>query len=485
VRVALAVLAAALVAVPAADAYRNPTPGAVLVLQIPGMHRAKVRRNVVYQRSLGLRMDVYRPRNARGRLPAVLLGGPPGFDRGTGQKIGWAQLIAASGMSAVAFDIRSDDRLQSPRKPSRDVGSAIAYVRAHAKRLGIDSRRLCTLGFSIGTAPWHLWATMRDPKPWLRCNVVYYGPLDFRSPSFPIDRGLVDEFSALTYLRRFPGRIPPMLVVKAGRDVNQGINESIGRFEAAARELHADVRVVTYPSAAHGFDLGPRTRRARAIVKETLRFLRARLARRLNVQERCATSAERATPLRFFASDDTPLIGVVLGSGPRGVVLAHGSGVDLCSWLPYARQLAVAGFRVLAYDSRPGLRADLDVAAAVEALRRTGSERVVVAGSSAGATGVLIGASSLASAPAAVVSLSAPASYGPLRALPAVGRLRAPVFFAASEEDEPFASDARGLYAASASTERRLQILPGTAHGQRMLEDPVFRARVTAFIAAH
>jgi dienelactone hydrolase len=486
VRVALAVVAAALVAVPAARPYRNPTPGAAVVLQIPGMHRAKVRRNIVYQRSQRLRMDVYRPRGAHGRLPAVLLGGPPGFGKDTGQKMGWAQLIAASGLAAVAFDIRSDDRLQSPGKPSRDVRSAVAFVRSHAKGLGIDAGRLCTLGFSIGTAPWHLWATMRDPRPWLRCNVVYYGPLDFQSQAFPIDRSLVDEFSASTYLRRFGGRIPPMLVVKAGRDVNEGINESIDRFAAAASELHADVRVVTYPNGAHGFDLGPRTRRARQIVRETLRFLRARLARPLRVQEACATRAERASALRFFASDDTPLVGVLVGSGPRGVVLAHSSDGDLCSWLPYARQLAAAGHRVLAYDSRSiGLRVDLDVAAAVEALRRTGSDHVVVGGSSLGAAGALIGSASLPSPPAAVVSLSAPASYGPLRALPAVRRLHAPVFFAASAEDEPFASDARAMYAASGSVDRKLEILPGAAHGQQMLEDPAFRARVTAFIAAH
>jgi dienelactone hydrolase len=485
VKVAIAVLAAAVVAVPAADAYRNPTPGAAVALQIPGMHRAKVRRNIVYQPALRLRMDVYRPRHARGRLPAVLLGGPPGFDKDTGQKIGWAQLIAASGMAAVAFDIRSDDRLQSPRSPSRDVRSAIAFVRAHAARLGIDAGRLCTLGFSIGTAPWHLWATMRDPQPWLRCNVVYYGPLDFESPAFPMDRSLVGEFSALTYLRRFPARIPPMLVVKAGRDANAGINESIDRFHAAARELHADVRVITYATAAHGFDLGSRTRRARAIVRETLRFLRARLARPLPVRADCATPAERASALRFFAADDTPLVGMALGSGLRGVVLAEGRGDDLCSWLPYARELAAAGYRVLDYDSRAGLRVDLDVAAAVEALRRTGSEHVVAAGSSIGAAGAVIAASALPSPPAAVVSLSAPASYGPLHALSAVSRVHAPVLFAASQDDEPFASDARALYGAAASTERQLEILPGAAHGLRMLEEPSFRARVTAFIAAH
>ena len=485
-RFVVALLAAALVVVPGAEAaYRNPTPGRVLVLQIPGMHRAKVQRNVVYQGSQRLRLDVYRPRAARGRLPAVLLGGPPGFGKDSGQKVGWAQLIAATGMAAVAFDIRSDDYLQSPRNPALDVQAATRFVRANAARLGIDPRRLCTLGFSIGTAPWHLWATMRDPKPWLRCNVVYYGPLDFQSPTFAMEPALREEFSALTHLRRLGGRIPPMLVVKAGRDENVGINESIDRFQAAARELHADVRVVTYRGAAHGFDLGPRTRRARAVVGETLRFLRVRLARPLSLSETCVSRAERFSALRFFAADDTPLAGVVLGSGPRAVVLAHGSGGDLCSWVPHARRLAAAGYRVLAYDSRSGLRVDLDVAAAVAALRRTGSDHVVVMGSSLGAAGALIGAASLASPPAAVVSLSAPAAYGPLRALPATRRLHAPVFFAASAEDEPFVSDARAFYAASVSSERRLEILPGAAHGEQMLEDPAFRARVTAFIAAH
>jgi len=207
VKAALAILAVALVAVPAADGYRNPTPGKAVVLQIAGMHRAKVRRNIVYSKSPLLRMDVYRPRTARGRLPAVLLVGPPGLGRSSGQKIGWAQLIAATGLSAIAFDIRSDDQLRSPSNPARDVQSAIAYVRSHSKRLGIDPSRLCAVGFS---APWHLWATMRDPKPWLRCNVVYYEPLDFQSPAFG------DEFSALAYLRRLGGSIPPMLVVEAG-----------------------------------------------------------------------------------------------------------------------------------------------------------------------------------------------------------------------------------------------------------------------------
>ena len=152
--------AAALVLVPSATAYKNPTPGRALVVQIAGMHRAKV----TYRAGL----DVYRPRSAKGRLPAVLLGGK----KRSAQTIGWAQLISASGMAAVA---------------SSDLGSAIAYVRAHATGLGIDAGRLCTLVFAS--------ATPLEAQPWLRCGVVYYG-----APEGD------------------PARIPPLLVVKAGRD---------------------------------------------------------------------------------------------------------------------------------------------------------------------------------------------------------------------------------------------------------------------------
>jgi dienelactone hydrolase len=439
VRALLALLAAAVVAVPAAGAYRNPTPGRALALQIPGMHRAKVHHNVVYRRGPRLRMDVYRPRTARGRLPAVLLGGR----KDSAQKIGWAQLIAASGMAAVPFDFRTDG----------DVAKAVTYVRAHSRKLGIDGSRLCTLWFS--TAP-----ALTQPTPSLRCNVVYYASLD----------------AGLSY--------PPMLVVKAGRD-DASINDSIDRFEAAARELHADARVVTNATARHGFDLGPRTARTRSIMRETLRFLRARLARPLRVQETCATRAERAAALRFFTADDRPLVGVQLGSGPVGIVLAHGSNGDLCEWISYARELAGSGYRVLPYDAGSEFNGvGLDAEAAVEAIRRAGAKKVVIMGSSLGALAALVAGAALPAQPDAVVSLSAPASVGSLRGLDSVSHLHAPVLFMAEQDDQPFSDDARSLYAAAASADKQVRVVPGSAHGSGMLEDPSLKAAVWSFIAS-
>jgi dienelactone hydrolase len=440
-KTAIALLAAAVVAVPAAGAYRNPTPGRAVVLQIPGMHRAKVQRNIVYRTAPRLRMDVYRPRGARGRLPAVLLGG----GRHSAQKIGWAQLIAASGMSAVAVDIRSES----------DVPAALAFVRAHARKLGIDASRLCSLWFS--TVP-----TLSQLSA-LRCTVVYYASLGGD-----------------------PASIPPMLIVRAGRDESAGINDSIDRFEASARELHADVRVVTNATARHGFDLGPRTARTRAVMRETLRFLGARLARPLRVSDFCASPAERASALRFFTADDRPLVGVQLGSGPVGIVLAHGSGGSLCEWVGYARELAAAGYRALPYDAGSEFNGvGLDAVAATEALRRAGAQKVVVMGSSLGALAVLVAGAALPVQPDAVVSLSAPASVGYLRGLESVTRLHAPVLFMAAQDDEPFSDDAHSLYAAAASADKQIQIVPGSAHGSGLLEDPSLKANVWSFIAAH
>jgi dienelactone hydrolase len=321
--------------------------------------------------------------------------------------------------------------------------------------------------------------------------VAYYTALDLRQGLFPIDPADAEEFSASTYLRRFGPAIPPMLIVKAGRDATPGINESIDRFVAEAARAHADVRELTHATAPHAFDVSARTARSKAVVRETLRFLKARLAKPLRMRDGCGTAAERASAVRFFAADDTRLIGIGLGSGPRGVVLAHENRASLCNWLPYARQLAAAGYRVLAYDSRnsgssgnsPRSSLDLDVVAAAEALRRSGAQRVVLGGASIGATAALVGAAALADPPAGVYSLSGPFSSGPLHGGSAVGRLRVPLLLAAAEADGGFADDARNLYAASVSADRTLTIAPGGAHGTQMLEDPSFRASVTGFIA--
>jgi alpha-beta hydrolase superfamily lysophospholipase len=62
--------------------------------------------------------------------------------------------------------------------------------------------------------------------------------------------------------------------------------------------------------------------------------------------------------------------------------------------------------------------------------------------------------------------------YGNTEGLPAVRRFRAPVLFVAAEEDGDFAEDARRLYRAAASRDKKLLIVPGSQHGTALYGGP-------------
>ena len=519
-RLVLGALVVVLTAVPASAAYRNPTAGRALALQVPGMHRAQVTRRIAYERvgRLTLRMDLYRPRGAprARRLPVVLVGGPPAFRAGrlSGQKVGWGQLIAASGRAAAVFDIRSDNFLRSPGPPSADVAAAIRFLRTRGASLGVDPEWMCTLGFSIGTAPWHLHAAMREPLPFMRCNAVYYGALDFRdlAERFSVDRTTLEPYEALTYLRRRGAAVPPMLIAKAGGD-EPAINGSIDRFVAAAREVGAPVELVTHPTGPHGFDVRARGAASRRIIRRTLAFFRERLrgsfalaARRprpLRLLEPCVTRAERRGIVRFRASDRTRLIGVLLGSGPNTVVLAHqgggGAPGDLCAWISYARRLRAAGYRVFVFDHRAHgssgvpsavqryTAVDFDVVAAVRLVRARGARRVVLGGASLGGAAVLGGAARLLKPVDGVFTIGGTHTFGVVDVRGALRKLTIPLLFVAAEEDGggQLAQEAREMYEWSISPAKRVEVFPGTAHGAPQLRDPAVRQLVDGWIREH
>jgi pimeloyl-ACP methyl ester carboxylesterase len=196
--------------------------------------------------------------------------------------------------------------------------------------------------------------------------------------------------------------------------------------------------------------------------------------------DRCVPKSERTMAISFRTADSIRLAGVLLGSGRTGIVLSHESRASLCNWLPFARVLARAGFRVLAYDSRSSGESQLvlpmnslkatyyhrDVLAAAKLLRAGGARRIVLAGASLGGTSSIIAAPAIGSSLAAVVSLSAPATDA---ALKAVAKVDVPAFFAAGADDVDFAHDAQLFYEASPAMGKRIAIYPTGAHGTALL----------------
>jgi pimeloyl-ACP methyl ester carboxylesterase len=226
--------------------------------------------------------------------------------------------------------------------------------------------------------------------------------------------------------------------------------------------------------------------------------LRPAKVRPLVLREVCVRKAERRRVVRFRAFDGLRLIGVELGRGPRGVILAHqGTPPNLCGWLPYARALAAAGYRVLVFDHR-GFgssgstsrrsrtnRVDFDVLGAIRTLRARGAQSIVLGGASLGGAAVLGGAAHAVPAVNGVISFSSPRSFANVDAVAAVKAFRMPALFLADEHDFEFPDEARVLYEACASPEKRLVITPGAEHGFRLLKNPDTRRLVDAFVAAH
>jgi pimeloyl-ACP methyl ester carboxylesterase len=167
---------------------------------------------------------------------------------------------------------------------------------------------------------------------------------------------------------------------------------------------------------------------------------------------------------------------VELGKGPRALLLTHQSGGNLCDWWPFARTLAQRGYRVLAIDldylgqsGKPTY--DADVATAVRHLRTTGARRVAVVGLSLGGTVAVRAAAQVKPRLDAVASISGPAEYFGIDALPAAKRTMVPVLVVIAETDTGIDVTAvKALGAAARGRGSKLVVVPGSAHGREFLQ---------------
>jgi hypothetical protein len=208
-----------------------------LLYEIPGMDAVPVR-EASFTGADGdpLPMKVY---GNHGPIVVILEGYP---DAGVAKHVGcrfmdyeWtinmAQLIAASGMTAVTH---------SNRQPLPDAKALLEQVGAPGKKVGIWS-----------------------------CSG--HGPIVLEAAANASAGVLINPIT-----QDFCPDIP-LLVVRAGKDETPGLNVALDGFAARAIAANRPLTLVNYPEAPHAFDLfwdGPETRR---ILQQGLDFLRAHL----------------------------------------------------------------------------------------------------------------------------------------------------------------------------------------------------------------
>lgn len=220
-----------------------------------------------------LRMDIYRPMGS-GPWPAVLFvhgDGDPDALRSAkdwGCYTDWGRAVAASGMIGVTFTHRSWDRLQHVRRKVADIETAVRYIQAKGRSLGIAPGRFGMWSGSAGV-PVGLTTAMRLGAT---CAVAYYGPMDLRPYR---DDPVITEASPMALLEQGHS-LPPLLVARAGLD-HAELNETIDAFVNLAWEKGLAVELLDHAGGHHGFDVLDDDDRSREIIKETLAFLRREL----------------------------------------------------------------------------------------------------------------------------------------------------------------------------------------------------------------
>ena len=288
------------------------------------------------------------------------------------------------------------------------------------------------------------------------------------------------------------GKLPavPTLLLAGDRDLSTPL-----AWAKQERALAPRGKLVVVHGAGHSVQMRAVSERGRDALRRFLQGTpRFTAAAGQPPLDGCVTGALRSKAVVFGTTDGHALRGVLLGSGPKGIVLSHEFGANLCNWLPLAKELAARGYRALVYDSRPTRPTDKahlerDVLGAAQELFRRGVKRVVVGGASAGGTAALTAAGSIPRARlAGVVVLSSPAQFVGMDARAAARRVTAPAFFAVGSRDVAFVPDMRRLYAAAASKRKQLLVVPSSGHGTQLLDTAwapaSFKAKLLAFLGS-
>lgn len=248
-----------------------------IVYQIRGMESARVQKDLVYKDGDGvpLTFDLYAPpEESEGyRYPVVILihGGPIQPNLRTTPKdwgvfISYGQLIAASGMAAVAFNHRFYSHAEVS-VAAKDVADLIAYIRRNATELNVDPDRICLWAFSGGG--FQLSPAIRDSPPFIRCMVSFYAFLDI-----PMDD--LKQYSPLEQLRRRTTPPAPIFIGWAGKDIPQ-LNVGVAAFVQEALNKNVVLDLSTYPGGQHGFDIYDDTDESRRLIAKALAFVRTYL----------------------------------------------------------------------------------------------------------------------------------------------------------------------------------------------------------------
>jgi len=232
---------------------------------VPSLDAVRLRKAIAYARvdTTTLAMDVYRPKSDSGSAPALILYSlywPESNDKpareANDQAVRWARIAAAAGIVAIIPDLRAVPGTGTAQAPSRardgELDSLLAHLSKHGREYGIDAGRI-TLFAASGSVGSALPAVVDPRRSAVRAAVFYYGGAGASVTTFRPDL--------------------PILWVRAGRD-SPGMNSAIDRLTSQAMTQNAPLTLINYAAGHHGFEAVDDTETTRAIIRQTIDFVK-------------------------------------------------------------------------------------------------------------------------------------------------------------------------------------------------------------------
>ena len=171
---------------------------------------------------------------------------------------------------------------------------------------------------------------------------------------------------------------------------------------------------------------------------------------------------------------------MLLGTGPRGIVLGAQANGGICQILPIAQRLQARGYHIAVFDW--GTNYATDMTRATRAVLSDGAQRVVLGGFSRGALVGLGIAPRLGRQVAGVISISGgPSASEGFSTIRSLSAYRGPILLVSSKDDPVFPPGTSASIAAAHHGPDTLLVVPGSEHGLDLLDGP-YSQRIIAAI---
>lgn len=234
-----------------------------LVYHEPAMDKVTVRKEIFKKSNdTTLTVNIYYPPSFSKKeiLPVVIFNNGIGSNDLPDWKIykDWAKLAAANGMIGITHQSRQGKAL-------KDTEDLIDFLREKSGEFSLDKERIaiwvCSANSQTG-----LPLAMQQNRNHIRALALYYG-IGWNTRENPVKRQDLE-----------------LLVVRAGLD-SHNINRGLDDLIRNALEADVHLQVINYPEGQHAFDAFDNNERSRQVIRETISFLKDKLAKNYPANE--------------------------------------------------------------------------------------------------------------------------------------------------------------------------------------------------------